>query len=143
MRSIIAEVLVHVGRREPSKELFQPPFIEHVVEVDVGVSKAISCLLQQLVFEEFSIIFTEVNWIAVVILEPAIELLEDIVDEAPEIDFLRLEMELVGRFDAQYPFHIVGVPTLSVIFQLGRAVRPTFTVELRDQFGIKLCIVGG
>ena len=78
-----------------------------------------------------------------VILQTPIELFEDVVDKAPKIDLLRLKMELVRRFDAQNPLHVVGVATLGVVFQLSRAVRSTFSVEFRNQLGIKLCIVKG
>ena len=76
-----------------------------------------------------------------VILKTAKEPLEDIVNETSKIDFLWLQMELVRGFDAQNPFHVVGVATLRVVFQLRRAVRSTLSMKVDNELGVELSIV--
>jgi len=138
---MMAEVFVHVGRRESRKELFKPPFIEHVVELDIGIGEAITSLFKKLFLQKLPVILREIYWVAVVILKTAKEPLEDIVNETSKIDFLWLQMELVRGFDAQNPFHVVGVATLRVVFQLRRAVRSTLSMKVDNELGVELSIV--
>ena len=132
MRSSIAEVLVHVRRHEPSEKLFQPSFVEHVVEVNIRLSKTVSRLFQQPFLQESTVILSEVNRVALIILQTAIELQERIVERFPDAVICGEEDETATEIPAEGVVWIVDPIDGTNNYVRGTRVWGTSVAAVRD-----------